>query len=484
MRKKVLILGLFSIIVAVTSVFFILRSTNPVGNSSYILYSRLTDASGLFPETDIRIAGVRIGKIKEISLIDNQALLTLEVDSEIPLPNGSFLRRKPLGLLGNFNLEIAPGTGEEPLKPNDFIAYREQPGLLDTLDASASDITEDISSITRSIDEYIGNSGILENISAVVQELQTSLQYINILLATVEQSAEANAASINEILPAFSSIARSLESALVGGSDGIGSAPGGSEGLGSFQESIQQLNEIIVKINAGEGSLGKIINDDTLYNSIEKSVVTLNETIENVNTVTSSVSDLETTFDYRAENLVSENFEYVLKNHVNMEFKIPKSSREYHIGITYGGGENLIPAELPQYPDIGTTGLKLNLIVGQSLFNDYVTLLGGIIENTGGFRVDVNPFKEWTISAEVYNFNFQNRFGPNLRAHTRVEPFRFLEGSDNPLQWLYFNAGADDILGNFRRMYFVGVGLQIKDNFFYDAVTVLPVANTVRGLAN
>src|SRR6476646_5665436 len=51
--------------------------------------ARFTDVTGVLPGDDVRIAGVRVGQVIRVSLVDNAtAELTFSVDGAIPLPAG------------------------------------------------------------------------------------------------------------------------------------------------------------------------------------------------------------------------------------------------------------------------------------------------------------------------------------------------------------------------------------------------------------
>ena len=475
MKKSIIIIGIFTTSVTTLFTFFIIRASNLVGTKSYEVYAEMKDANGIVRETTVRIAGVTVGKVKNLTLKkDNHVRLTIELDGNIAIPIDSIVQKKPLGILGSSFLEIIPGTESKLISKGHTLNSTSSSSLMDTLGTSAGNISKDLESITDTVNTYLSQSKIFETINSISIELNTALVGINALLETVQASAKNNSDSINGIITATAQITNALEYLMV--KDKNSSDTELSQTLLAIRNTLVNIEEITGKINNGEGTIGKLVYKDDVYDTINEVANNLDTTINSINNIVTPTSQLKTAFDYRVENLISENFKYTPKQHVNILLKVPNTQRQFKVGITYGGGE-VLSSKRNSYPSLSNSNIKLNLTIGQNLFKDYFTLHGGIIENTGGLKLDIKPLKEWIISSEIYNFGTKN--GVNIRTLTQINPFTSLENTNNPLRWLYINGGVDDILNNYTRTYFIGVGLHFVDNFFYDATKLLPVASTI-----
>ncbi|HSA34569.1 MAG TPA: hypothetical protein P5077_12655, partial [bacterium] len=73
---------------------------------------------------------------------------------------------------------------------------------------------------------------------------------------------------------------------------------------------------------------------------------------------------------------------------------------------------------------------------------------------------DYLPVKYVSLTSEIFDLTSGDT--PNLRLLTNVYPFRWTD--KEPFNWLYLTGGADDILRNSQRDYFVGIGLTFTDN--------------------
>ncbi|PIR14528.1 MAG: hypothetical protein COV50_02160, partial [Flavobacteriales bacterium CG11_big_fil_rev_8_21_14_0_20_35_7] len=89
-------------------VFMSLKITsNQSGFGAYKRYHTIIqDASGIFPKTPIKVAGINAGRLISIELEDNKAHITFEVLDKVKIPKGSKLKIKTVGFLGDKYLEI------------------------------------------------------------------------------------------------------------------------------------------------------------------------------------------------------------------------------------------------------------------------------------------------------------------------------------------------------------------------------------------
>ena len=115
--------GILALLTMASIVYMSLKITSfQSGFGEYINYRTiLKDASGIFPKTPIKIAGITAGKIKKIELHGNNALVTFRILKRIKVTDGSNLIVKSVGFLGDKYLEIKVARGKSRLKENGFV---------------------------------------------------------------------------------------------------------------------------------------------------------------------------------------------------------------------------------------------------------------------------------------------------------------------------------------------------------------------------
>ena len=92
-----------------------------VGGDVYEVQAQFNSASGLKPGTAVEIAGVEVGRIRGITLIEDRAKVVLAVNSTVKLYTDTIASIKSRGIIGEKFLSLSPGGGGDPLKPGDTI---------------------------------------------------------------------------------------------------------------------------------------------------------------------------------------------------------------------------------------------------------------------------------------------------------------------------------------------------------------------------
>ncbi len=127
--KLELIVGLFMVAGFLSFAYLAVKLGN-VGvfsSDGYELTARYTSISGLKPDAPVELAGVKIGKVANIRL-DNQealAVVTLSIDKGITIQDDSIASIRTAGLIGDKYIKIEPGGGERILQGGDDITETE-----------------------------------------------------------------------------------------------------------------------------------------------------------------------------------------------------------------------------------------------------------------------------------------------------------------------------------------------------------------------
>jgi phospholipid/cholesterol/gamma-HCH transport system substrate-binding protein len=92
-----------------------------VGGSVYEVEAQFNSASGLKPGSTIEIAGVEVGRVRGITLIEDRAKVKLAVNNTVKLYTDTIASIKTRGIIGEKFLALSPGGGGDLLKPGDTI---------------------------------------------------------------------------------------------------------------------------------------------------------------------------------------------------------------------------------------------------------------------------------------------------------------------------------------------------------------------------
>jgi phospholipid/cholesterol/gamma-HCH transport system substrate-binding protein len=118
-----LVVGIF-VLVGIACLAYLsikLGKLEVIGGDVYEVVAQFDTASGLKPGASIEIAGVEVGRVKDITLNDDRAAVLLAVDNNVKLYTDTIASIKTRGIIGEKFLSLSPGGGGDPLKPGDTI---------------------------------------------------------------------------------------------------------------------------------------------------------------------------------------------------------------------------------------------------------------------------------------------------------------------------------------------------------------------------
>jgi phospholipid/cholesterol/gamma-HCH transport system substrate-binding protein len=92
-----------------------------IGGDVYEVVAQFDTATGLKSGASIEIAGVEVGRVKDITLRDDRATVSLAVNNNVKLYSDTIASIKTRGIIGEKFLALSPGGGGDPLKPGDTI---------------------------------------------------------------------------------------------------------------------------------------------------------------------------------------------------------------------------------------------------------------------------------------------------------------------------------------------------------------------------
>lgn len=119
------LMGAAVLVVAGLFFAFAYSSADVQTNVGYNLLARFDNAGGITSGTDVRMSGIKVGTVTDVKLnpATYRAEVTINLTSDIEVPDDSSVKVTSDGLLGGSYLSVTPGGGIDMLKDGDEIAY-------------------------------------------------------------------------------------------------------------------------------------------------------------------------------------------------------------------------------------------------------------------------------------------------------------------------------------------------------------------------
>jgi len=420
-----LILAVFIFIVGDLAVLF--------RKAGYPLSVEFPSAAGLEKRAPVKMAGVSIGVVKDIVLSGRKARVDMDIDAGIRVPKDSTVTFSMAGLLGEKTVEIIPGASEEFCGPGAMLSGKMTVGFED-LGPILGSVGEKIKSAGDAITEALGpetrtNLGrAVENLAGLSAELQTLLQRnqagIDKTVQEAGQAAETLERSVKEVSVAAQETIGLIKDMADENRDPLKlSLERIKDLVGGLEKSLELMSSALEKINRGEGTLGKVIQDPGLYTKAEG-------VLDNIGKTAVSLSSLKATFELETGYFGDSG----------------KVRSVLGGGILLGGGSS-ISAGLVRDPWRQTFTLSLQGGYRRGSFAGRA----GFIESEFGVGMDVFALGDrWMTSLEGFDFNRPT--SPHLRLSTRFFPIRNV----------FLMIGADDFTLAGRRDVYFGLGFSVR----------------------
>jgi phospholipid/cholesterol/gamma-HCH transport system substrate-binding protein len=473
-------IALFFIVLGTAGAIYLVLSSDGLSAFNTKLYRvTLQDATGLSTRSKIYLAGVAVGKIEEIVLDGNEAHLQVAFLKNVEIHGDARIARKASSILGTSILTLDPGTELTPLVP----AGGEISADRDTRDMNAVlELVQQMGGqITEILREFQNNQ---------MQLLAISLETFNSIAGKINSQTDAELERVSRILESAAVITERTERLLANGEDDIEGS------VSEIRAALENIRAITGEIRMGQGNLGLALYDDRLYGGLlstvgktEQAVEKLQLALDNFNTVAVNVNGVVSSAGEivdRANNLgiqvdARAGYDLLSKNvRAGAAIRLDPASgdRWYRIGVSTvpDGISSRTVKETIENGTLtvkDTTETRYTVAVNAELARSFgpLTIRGGMLENTAGLGLDIQPVRWVSFSGEI--FDFKTGEAPNLRSTVTVYPF-FDPNGDKPWNWLYIQAGVNDTLRD-ERDYFIGGGVRFYDREVKGLVGLAPV---------
>jgi len=217
------------------------------------IQARFDTVAGLEVKSPVEVAGVQVGEVESIQLAEGQALVSIRLLPGALVYHGSKATIKATGLLGEKYLELTPGDPSQgPIKSGESVPQRAGSADLDRLIANLNDISDDIRAVSKSLQGALGTPEGERNIAEIVANTRD-------FTAALKDKGP-------ELMDRLNAIFAKIQS----GEGTIGRLVNDPKLYDDLEATLVDVKDLMNKVGEGEGTLGKLINDPTLYDRLEK----------------------------------------------------------------------------------------------------------------------------------------------------------------------------------------------------------------------
>ena len=236
------------------------------------LYAIYEDVEGLMVGAKVTINGYSVGKVKNIDFDENykDIKVTFSLRNDLNFSNQSLAQLYEAGLIGGKAIAIIPNNDAgEPIKNGDILPSEVKPGLTELVNQQIAPLQNKIEGLLTSADSlFAGVSNVLNyesqnNLKLALKGLTESISNINELSESMGRIVNANEKVFNSTMGHVKTTSKNLSQL----TDSLSKIEL-STTMKNMEVASTQLKSILMNLEEGKGSVGKLLNDDALYNEL------------------------------------------------------------------------------------------------------------------------------------------------------------------------------------------------------------------------
>lgn len=251
--------------------FSYLKST-PLFDNSKTFYAVYQHVGGLQPGTQVTINGFNVGKVNDIKFKNStgKLVVTFSVDNTFEFSKNSKAELYDTGIIGGKGIQIQLAMDNAALaKSGDTLQSEIKPGLTDLVQQRLAPLQLKVEGAVTNADSLLANfNEILDDrtkkdlqqsihgLNELVKSFQNSADAVNGLLQSNKEELDNSIANINNITTNFSKLSDSISGA------------GLVNTMKSLESTVANLDLLLAKIEKGEGTLGKMMHNEALYDNL------------------------------------------------------------------------------------------------------------------------------------------------------------------------------------------------------------------------
>lgn len=264
----------------------------------YITY--FDNVEGLSTSSKVMLNGYQVGKVAEVEMQpDHRFKVLMLVDHEFTVTEGTVVEQVGSDLLsGAKNIGMVPSTSKTPAKEGTVLQGVEAVGLMDGITKGVPGVMDNLGRVASNADTLMTNlKGVVsDNTGKHIEQILTSIELAMKQIEVLSQSLAKQSGNINSLMTNANGTISNLQRVSNSLNDGrvdriLGNAEQAThqfseakieQTINNLETTTQKLNTLMSKLDKNEGTLGLLVNDPKLYNSLNQTITELGKLSEDL----------------------------------------------------------------------------------------------------------------------------------------------------------------------------------------------------------
>lgn len=261
-------IGIFAVIVILVSWWGIKwLGGQDLLKRTHTYYVYFDDVTGLMESARVNLRGVEVGNVQTIELQGDNVKVELLVESDFArfIPANSIAEIGSTGLMGGQEIFIIQGDTEARIADGATMEGRVNAGLMGLLADKGTTLIDGLNTTIEGVNEILGANSA--NIEAMVANLESMTASIDSLLRSSKGDIEGAVSDLSTFTSTLADNSSKIES-MISSLDSFAGDVAEADFVTKLDTTLASINDIVASLESGEGSVGMLLKDAELYNSL------------------------------------------------------------------------------------------------------------------------------------------------------------------------------------------------------------------------
>lgn len=239
------------------------------------IFAVFRNIEGITDKSPIKVSGVEIGTVKKVELLDDHARITMGLRKDLKIYRNAHVRIRSTGIIGSKFIALEPG---QPVAGSPEEDQRLHSG--DTLAGEdVLSLDELMERVAKSLDQFTGNGKTAENLNATIANLRSITDSLNAALGQQRRALVDIVQNFDGFTAYAKSAAAHLDDILASNKAEI------KEAIHNLKETLDKTNDILGRVQKGEGAVGALIYDKKTGDELKETVTNVKQASESAKQV-------------------------------------------------------------------------------------------------------------------------------------------------------------------------------------------------------
>jgi phospholipid/cholesterol/gamma-HCH transport system substrate-binding protein len=256
-------------------------------NNNY--YGVYTKIDGLIPSNPVLINGYKVGAVSDISMDDEslELMVQITVPSKIAIPQNTIMKLVNSDMIGSKAIELVMGDTTAIAPHKSVLKTEKDEGIAQAVSAVLSSLTKRVNSVLGEIDTAVSGvdlEGTLNDASLALRSFKETADKFNKLLDGKDEQLDRILGDVESTTSGLRKLTPRIDTAsvyLATTAEQL-SQVDIKQTVERINTLVEELNKTTLAINSSQGTLGKLVNEDSLYVELDATIRQLNSLLKDI----------------------------------------------------------------------------------------------------------------------------------------------------------------------------------------------------------